>query len=176
MLAALESFDWIVWVVLMAGQFKRLLTMRMRKALFSVLLSAPIIRFVGKSDTDMPLGPRGELAAERFLLKLGYWIIDRGFGEKVGEIDLIVSDGRSVIFVEVKSRTSDIAGDPAEAVDDEKQRHITETARLFAIKNRLQDSPLRFDVIAILWPDLSEPPRITHFENAFEATGNFQMF
>lgn len=124
----------------------------------------------------MPLGLRGELAAERFLLRQGYWIIERSFGEKVGEIDLIVSNGKSVIFVEVKTRSSDVAGDPAEAVDAEKQRHITQTARLFAIKNRLENSSLRFDVVSILWADVSQPPNITHFQNAFEATGEFQMF
>lgn len=124
----------------------------------------------------MRLGPRGELAAERFLLKQGYWIIERGFGEKTGEIDLIVSDGRSIIFVEVKSRTSDVAGDPTEAVDLEKQRHISQTARLYVVKNRLEETSIRFDVVAILWPDLDLPPKITHYQNAFESFGEFQMF
>ncbi|QEG22349.1 hypothetical protein MFFC18_22290 [Mariniblastus fucicola] len=124
----------------------------------------------------MPLGRRGERAAERFLLKQGYWIVERSFGEKVGEIDLIVSDGWTVVFVEVKTRTSDVAGDPAEAVDLKKQRHITQTARLFATKNRLENTSLRFDVVGILWPDLSRPPHIYHYVDAFEATGDFQMF
>lgn len=147
-----------------------------RKAFFRLVLCESAVRLLDRKRGSMSLGPRGELAAERFFLKQGYWIIERSFGEKVGEIDLVVSDGQAVIFVEVKSRSSDVAGDPAEAVDEEKQRHITETARLYAIKNRLQDSPLRFDVIAILWPDVTQPPNVTHFQNAFEATGNFQMF
>ena len=124
----------------------------------------------------MELGPRGELAAERFLLKQGYWIIGRGVGEKTGEIDLIASDARDLIFVEVKSRSSDAAGDPSEAVDAEKQRHICQTARLFAVRNGVEDSPLRFDVISILWPNPQKQPAITHYRNAFEAIGDFQMF
>ena len=124
----------------------------------------------------MPLGPRGELAAERYFLKQGYWIIGRGVGEKTGEIDLIVSDGRNLIFVEVKSRSSDAAGDPTEAVDQQKQHHISQTARLYAVRNGVEDSPLRFDVVSILWPDSTQAPSITHYKNAFEATGDFQMF
>lgn len=158
------------------SRWKRVAFHVVRKAFFRLVLCEPAVRLIDRNRGSMPLGSRGELAAERFLLKQGYWVIERSFGEKVGEIDLIISDGRAVIFVEVKSRTSDIAGNPAEAVDDEKQRHITETARLYAIKNRLQDSPLRFDVVAIVWPDLTQPPNVTHIRNAFEATGDFQMF
>lgn len=158
------------------NEFKKQWTLKLRKVLFRGLLCDAVIRTLGRDDPEMPLGPRGELAAERFLLKEGYWIIERSFGEKVGEIDLIASDGRSVIFVEVKTRTSDVAGAPAEAVDAEKQRHISQTARLFAIKNQLQNASIRFDVIAILWPDRNAGPDIVHFPNAFEATGEFQMF
>lgn len=147
-----------------------------RKCFFGTLLSKPITGWVDRRNQSMPFGRRGELAAERYLLRQGYWIIEHSFGEKVGEIDLVVSDGQKVIFVEVKSRTSDVAGSPAEAVDDEKQRHITQTARLFAVKNQLENSPMRFDTIAIVWPDLTRDPKITHIKNAFEATGNFQMF
>jgi len=147
-----------------------------RKAFFRLVCSDSVLRYLDRNRGAMPLGLRGELAAERFLLKQGYWIIERSFGEKVGEIDLIVSNGSSVIFVEVKARSSDVTGNPAEAVDSEKQRHITQTARLFAIKNRLENSSLRFDVVSILWPDVTRPPNITHIENAFEATGEFQMF
>ncbi len=147
-----------------------------RRAFFSACLAAPITRLLDRNRLDMPLGPRGELAAERYLLRQGYWIIDRGVGEKTGEIDLIVSDGRSIIFVEVKTRSSDAAGDPTEAVDSEKQHHISQTARLYAVKHRLEETPMRFDVVSIIWPNLNESPQIDHYRNAFEAIGDFQMF
>lgn len=160
----------------LASRIRRNAKLRFRRTLFRAALSPSVVRMIDRHRGTMLLGPKGELAAERFLLKQGYWIIERGFGEKVGEIDLIVSDGRAIIFVEVKSRTSDVAGDPTEAVDLEKQRHITQTARLFIVKNRLEETPVRFDVISILWPDLKKPPAIKHYQNAFEATGEFQMF
>ncbi len=159
-----------------ASRFKRNAILGVRKRFFELSLCDAIVSRIDRKHESMSLGRRGELAAERYLLKQGYWIIDHSFGEKVGEIDLIASDGSSVIFVEVKARTSDVAGDPTEAVDKEKQRHITQTARLFAVKNRLENSAMRFDVISILWPDLSRPPNIKHFQNAFESTGDFQMF
>lgn len=159
-----------------ATRFKRNAILGVRKCFFRMMLCDAIVRRMDRKHVSMPLGRRGELAAERFLLKQGYWIIEHSFGEKVGEVDLIASDGLTVVFVEVKSRTSNVAGDPTEAVDQEKQRHITQTARLFAVKNGLENSSMRFDVISILWPDLNKAPKITHYQNAFEATGEFQMF
>ncbi len=159
-----------------ATRFRRIAILSVRKHFFRIVLAEAIVRRIDQKHDSMPLGRRGELAAERYLLKQGYWVIEHSFGEKVGEIDLIVSDGRTVIFVEVKARSSDIAGDPTEAVDSEKQRHISQAARLFAVRNQLENSSLRFDVISILWPDLAKPPQIQHIQNAFEATGDFQMF
>ena len=156
-------------------QLKRRTTLHLRRTFFRTTLSRSVVRLIDR-DKSMPLGKRGELAAERFLLKQGYWIIDRGVGEKTGEIDLIVSDGISIIFVEVKTRSSDFAGDPTEAVDEAKQRHICQTARLFAVKNGLENTSMRFDVISILWPDLEKSPEISHYKSAFEAIGDFQMF
>jgi len=157
-------------------QLKRRTTLRVRKTFFRTALSDSFVRLIDRNKPVMSLGSRGELAAERFLLKQGYWIIARGVGEKTGEIDLIVSDGKSIIFVEVKTRSSDNSGDPTEAVDEAKQRHISQTARLYAVKNGLEDAPMRFDVISIVWPDLEKPPKIAHYKSAFEAIGDFQMF
>ena len=149
--------------------------LRFRSCFFRIVLADVVVRFIDARNPEMQLGKKGELEAERFYLKMGYWIVDRGFGEKTGEIDLITSDGQTVVFVEVKTRTSDSAGDPTEAVDEGKQRHITQTARLFAVKNNLEDSPIRFDVVSIIWPP-NQSAQISHFQNAFEATGEFQLF
>jgi len=74
------------------------------------------------------LGQRGEDAAAKFLRKLGYVIVARGHRDRIGEIDLIAVDGRTVVFVEVKTRTSQDAGHPADAVDEHKQRQLTRLA------------------------------------------------
>lgn len=122
------------------------------------------------------LGQRGERAAERFLLRQGMVIIARGFEDKFGEIDLIAVDDDTIVFAEVKTRSSDSSGSPAEAVDLAKQRHITRTATGFLKWHRLTDCRFRFDVIAVTWPDLAVPPKVVHYPNAFEPPGQFQMF
>ena len=74
------------------------------------------------------LGQRGEDAAARFLKRKGYRILARGVDSPLGELDIIAVDGRTIVFVEVKTRTSTDAGHPAEAIDDRKQRRMTQAA------------------------------------------------
>ena len=69
-------------------------------------------------------GDRGEREAAKFLRKLGYRILDRQHRDRFGEIDIIALDGRQIVFVEVKTRSSSDAGQPFEAVDATKQRKI----------------------------------------------------
>ena len=153
-----------------------MISKRIRKLIFSLALSSPLTGIYDRLGSEKSLGKRGELAAERFLLRKGYVIIQAGYQDKIGELDLIVVDGRTVVFVEVKTRTSDVAGAPAEAVDAEKQARITKTARGYLKWNRLTECDVRFDVIGVVWPENAQRPRIQHFENAFEAVGDYQMY
>ena len=122
------------------------------------------------------LGQRGEDAAAKFLRKLGYIIVGRGHRDRIGEIDLVAVDGRTVVFVEVKTRTSQDAGHPAEAVDDDKQRQLTRLALAYMKRHDLLECSARFDVVAITWPDAKSNPKIEHFQNAFEPIGVQGMF
>ena len=81
-------------------------------------------------------------------------------------VDLIALDGERVVFVEVKTRRS---GSPAEAVTLEKQRNLTRAALHFLKRHHLLNQPIRFDVVAIVWPDDSRKPTIQHYRNAFPA-------
>ena len=118
------------------------------------------------------LGDRGERIAERYLLKHGYVIVDRGYSDNLGEIDLIAVEDKTVVFVEVKTRSSDFAGNPFEAVDDRKQEKITKTALSYMKQHDLLECRVRFDVVSIIWPETRQAPQIEHFENAFEASKN----
>lgn len=126
----------------------------------------------------LPLGVRGERAAAKLLRKKGYIIVAGGVRKPYGEIDLIAVQNRErVVFVEVKTRRNDRAGDPALAVDSEKQARIAKTALGFLKANDLLESPLRFDIVAILWPvDASKPTRVVHHEAAFEPPGQGQFY
>jgi putative endonuclease len=117
------------------------------------------------------LGARGEAAAARFLQRRGYQIVGRGERDALGELDLVAVDARTVVFVEVKTRSSGDAGHPAEAVDDRKQRRLTRLALAYLKRHGLLEYPARFDVVAVTWPDDAAAPTIEHFQNAFAATG-----
>lgn len=122
------------------------------------------------------LGQRGEAAAARYLKRLGYKIVARGTHIRRGEIDIIAVDGRTIVFVEVKTRDSSVAGEPHEAVDLKKQDRLTRLALVYLKRRRLLDYPARFDVVSIIWPRSERRPKIQHIKNAFEATGRGQMF
>jgi putative endonuclease len=147
-----------------------------RKLLRKLTLSRPAIGIFDRLFPAKTLGERGERAASRFLLCQGMVIIDRGFQDKFGEIDLIAVDDQTIVFVEVKTRSSDLAGLPAEAVDETKQRHLTKTAFGYLKWHRLTECRARFDVIAITWPSHRSQPEIKHYENAFEPVGQYQLF
>lgn len=122
------------------------------------------------------LGERGELAAIRYLKAKRFRIIAFNQRGPFGEIDIIAVDGRTVVFIEVKTRASHDKGHPAEAVDARKQRRLTRLGFVYLKRHDLLECRARFDIIAITWPDLKKPPTIQHYENAFEPVGLNGLF
>lgn len=124
-----------------------------------------------------PLGRRGEAAAARFLRRRGYKIIARHERLRGGELDLVAVDrDRTLVFVEVKTRESQEAGHPAEAVDLAKQRRLTRLAVTFMKRHGLMECAARFDVVAVTWPESERRPLVEHFLNAFEAVGKGEFY
>jgi putative endonuclease len=80
------------------------------------------------------------------------------------------------VFVEVKTRTTQDAGHPSDAVDDAKQRRLTRLALSYQQRHDLLECRSRFDVVAVIWGDPHQPPLIEHYANAFEAVGVTGMF
>ena len=113
-------------------------------------------------------GASGERLACRFLRRNGYKILYRNFkGRRGGEIDIVCRDGDTLVFVEVKTRTSEDFGRPLEAVDRQKQRQISRGALAWL---RMLDNPdivFRFDVVEVLLPDEGNP-RLELIQDAFE--------
>lgn len=135
-----------------------------------------ISRWLSRWRRPASLGQRGEAEAARFLKKKGYTIVARSDRQRLGEVDLIAVDGQTVVFVEVKTRRSHDAGHPADAVDHDKQRRLTRLALAYLKQHGLLESPARFDVVAVTWPDDASPPSIEHYPGAFEAVGRWQLF
>ena len=114
-------------------------------------------------------GANGEGLACRHLESRGYAILERNFRCRSGEIDVVARAGESTVFVEVKDRTGASHGAGHEAVTFGKRRRIVRAARLYAAARGLEETPLRFDVIAIEWG--ADGPRIRHYEDAFSVDG-----
>lgn len=85
-------------------------------------------------------------------------------------------DGRTIVFVEVKTCALNDAGQPAEAVDRDKQRRLTQLAVTFLKRYGLLEYSARFDVIGITWPAGQSRPMIEHLQNAFEALGRGEFY
>ena len=118
-----------------------------------------------KRDT---LGDRGENAAARFLRGKGFTIITRNYRVDSGEVDIIARDGKTLVFVEVKTRQSDEPR-PESQVNSEKMHQITKAAKVYISRYGYPRPPARFDVVAVIWPE-GNAPVIRHTEHAFEAT------
>ena len=96
------------------------------------------------------LGDTRENIAAAYLENNGYFILERNFRCRMGEIDIVANEGGYIVFVEVKYRADLKYGAPAFAVDRKKQHTIYNVASFYLKKNGISfDTPVRFDVIAI---------------------------
>ena len=96
------------------------------------------------------LGKKGEELALRFLKKKGYRIIEKNYVCKMGEMDIIGKEKDTLVFIEVKTRTSTEFGPPQLAVHSSKQRQLSKVALNYLNEKRLNDVKARFDVVAIV--------------------------
>jgi len=103
-----------------------------------------------QSQTTCLTGARWEKAAEFFLLKQGLRLLQRNFSSRFGEIDLIMEDDKTIVFIEVRFRENAQHGSGAESVTFYKQNRISRTAAWYLAKNPHRATQLcRFDVISI---------------------------
>ena len=95
------------------------------------------------------LGRAGERAAAAYLESLGYEVIGRGFKARRGEIDIICRRRDELVLVEVKTRSSDAFGTPAEAVNAAKQRALRAAAAEYRVLSRWR-GPISFAVVSLM--------------------------
>ena len=119
------------------------------------------------TDTRRATGIRGEEEAARFLARCGYAILDKNVRTRAGEIDLGAKEGKTLVFVEVKTRR-DLAGDPPQAaVNTRKQNRLGKLAHGYLKLRRLREMPCRFDVVAVIVNEEGGVKAIRHIPNAF---------
>jgi putative endonuclease len=117
-------------------------------------------------DPRSSLGKKGEELAVAQLKKLQFKILERNYKCLLGEIDIIARERGTLVFVEVKTRSSPDFGGPAAAVTERKQRQISRVALTYLNQKKLTDIPARFDVVTV---ELIAPaPRIELIRNAFD--------
>lgn len=117
---------------------------------------------------NVALGAHGEELAANHLRACGYRVLERNYRSKGGEVDIVARDrDDTIVFVEVKTRTSLAFGVPQLAVTSRKQRQIAKGALSWLSRNRSHHQAARFDVIAVLLHDDGRC-ELEHIKNAFE--------
>lgn len=117
---------------------------------------------------NIETGKTGEDIATRYLINQGYYIHDRNFRCKLGEIDIIAIDKidkNELVFIEVKTRNQNIFGNPAEAIDYRKINHIYKVAEYYLMINNLEHAFVRLDVIEV-YEKSNNKIQINHIKNA----------
>lgn len=112
-----------------------------------------------------PTGKLGEEIASKYLIKKGYKIIGKNFRKGYGEIDIIAIYQNILVFVEVKTRTTDLFGGAKESISRAKIHTLVNTAQFYKLIHKNLPEALRIDAILIsLSPDNIEE-NIEHIEN-----------
>lgn len=111
------------------------------------------------------LGQQGEELAVRYLQKEGYKILERNFRTRYGELDVICMKQGVLVFVEVKTRRSEVFGTAEEALTPVKIDHIRKVSLQYLNTHPVKHREIRFDVITILMTD--DNPRLNHIPAAF---------
>lgn len=95
-------------------------------------------------------GIKGENHAVNFLKKHGYQIIERNFRSRAGEIDIIALESQTLVFIEVKARSTSEFGSPLDAITPWKLNSIIRTAEFYKLKHPKLPDSLRVDAVAII--------------------------
>jgi len=116
-------------------------------------------------DPRRQLGDAGEDLAVAALKKQGYKILERNYVTPLGEIDLIARQGKTYVFIEVKTRRGEGFGAPQEAVHPAKQQKLRRLADYYLKDKRLGEVAIRFDVVGIIITENEQ--RIEIIKDAF---------
>lgn len=113
------------------------------------------------------LGRWGEKRGEKFLKNKGLRTLARNFCCKTGELDLVMVDADgAIVFVEVRTKAEESFSPPEESVTQPKRVRLLRAARYFLAAHKIEDRPLRFDVVTVVLGRTGRE-QIRHYENAF---------
>jgi putative endonuclease len=116
------------------------------------------------------LGKFGEEAAVQYLESAGFRILERNWQIQAGEIDVIAEHKGDIVFVEVKTRTSDLYGGPEESITYQKRKRIIRASLAYLLEEDKIDSDWRVDLIGIYCTREHDLLRVEHYENIVEGS------
>ena len=136
-----------------------------------------IIRWRRNSESPAHLrrGALGERAAQQHLQRAGLKFLTANFRSDHGEIDLVFRDADCLVFVEVKTRSSEDWVRPAAAVDTRKRRLLSQTALDYLKLLRNPPVKVRFDIVEVLLQD-EAVREVRHLPNAFTLSAPYRYF
>lgn len=111
--------------------------------------------------TTTSIGKLGEEISTSYLKQKGFLILEKNFHSRFGEIDIIAKKDSTLVFVEVKARSSSVFGTPAESVTSQKLKKLIKTANYYCLLHKNSSEDIRFDVLEVFLPE----ERINHIEN-----------
>ena len=112
------------------------------------------------------IGQKGENLAADYLQNAGYTVLERNYRCKLGEIDIIARDNDTLVFIEVRSRSSLAFGLPQESINRRKRHQISKVALEYMIRRKLKNIPARFEVVAVSFEGRKE--KVDLIKDAFE--------
>ncbi|KJJ83302.1 Uncharacterized protein family UPF0102 domain protein [Candidatus Omnitrophus magneticus] len=115
--------------------------------------------------TNFQIGRAGEKIACRFLLAKNYQIIEKNFITPFGEIDIIARDGNYIVFIEIKTRSTEYFGCPLSGITEYKQKNILRNAAYYIKSKSSGEKNFRIDAIGITLDQQMNPIMIKHVEN-----------
>ncbi len=124
-------------------------------------------KFAGKKKPEhLRRGELGERAAKKHLQKLGLKFLAANFRSERGEIDLVFREGDCLVFIEVKTRSSEEWSRPADAVDARKKKLLSQTALDYLRLLKNPEVKFRFDIVEVLLAD-GTVRELRHLPNSF---------
>jgi len=132
---------------------------------------AASLQWEERGQSENPdLGARGETLAYWYLRQAGYTVVARNWRDRssAGELDLVGWEGPILAFVEVKTRTSQVAGPPEEAVSPNKQKRVIKAAKEYLRQLRRKPESCRFDVVSVSFHP-QEGLQVRLIKDAFKA-------
>lgn len=117
-------------------------------------------------NQNQVMGKLGEDLATRYLEKKGVKILERNFRCRQGEIDIIGKEKKELVFVEVKTRSNQKYGKPAEAVTPIKRKHINRAIEFYLYTHQLTNEQVRIDIMEVYIDNQEEKTyKINHIQN-----------